>query len=119
MLEKLRAKSDKAKNVISLAFTIVIFAGIIFVWVSSWDAQKRETETREKTVSPVAGVMAMFEGLVANVKDAISGTPSFVESGAKPATPKTKSGEGKVGADGFDLSGVVIVDTALGTTTAH
>ena len=51
MLEKLRKKPEHIKKSISLVFTIVIFTGILFVWLSSWDARSRVGETREKTRS--------------------------------------------------------------------
>ncbi|SRR3989338_1340293 len=117
MLEKLRAKPHHIKQSISLAFTVIVFCGILFVWVSSWDARARDEEVRNKTVSPVWGVTSMFDGLVSGIKDKISGTPSFVETdgkatGTAPLSVATST-------DTFDLSGVVIIDSSRSTTTAR
>lgn len=108
MLEKLRAKPDHFKKSLSLILTIIIFSGILFVWISSWDARMRDQEIRDKTVSPIVGVTSMFDGLVAGFKEKISGTPSFVEnSGTTTVATST---------DSFDLSGVVVLDQSATTT---
>lgn len=108
MLEKLREKPHHIKQGLSIAFTIFIFCGILFVWVSSWDARARDKEVRGKTVSPIAGVTSMFSGFISGLKEKMSGTPSFVETDGKatstaPLTTATST-------DTFDLSGVVIID---------
>ncbi len=114
MLEKLRAKPDHIKKSISLVFTIVIFSGIVFVWLSSWDARNSGVETREKTLSPLAGFTTIFEGVSRDIKNAISGTPSYVENrpnaGVGTAT-STRTGD-------FDMSGVVVIDPSKVNTTA-
>ena len=114
MLEKLRSKPHHIKQGLSLAFTIFIFCGILFVWVSSWDARVRDKEVRGKTVSPVTGITSMFDGLVSGLKEKMSGTPSFVETdgkatGTAPLVTATST-------DVFDLSGVVIIDPSKGAT---
>ncbi len=114
MLKKLRAKSDHIKKIISLSFTILIFSGILFVWLSSWDARNSGGETREKTLSPLAGFTAVFQGISSDVKNAISGAPSYVENrrdgGESTASLATTTD--------FDISGVVIIDPSrVGTTT--
>ncbi|MBI5400526.1 MAG: hypothetical protein HZB12_00190 [Candidatus Yonathbacteria bacterium] len=114
MLEKLRSKPEHIKKSISLFLTIIIFSGILFVWVSSWDARTRGDEIRDKTVSPVIGVTSMFDGFVAGFKEKISGTPSFVEmngvtAGTEPITATST--------DSFDISGVVILDGSTATST--
>ncbi|HAS84894.1 MAG TPA: hypothetical protein DCS23_02370 [Candidatus Yonathbacteria bacterium] len=99
MLETLRAKPNHIKQSVSLALTIVIFSAILFVWVSSRDARSREVEVREKTVTPVDGVSAMFDGFLAGLKERTSNALS-----PKKETPTSTS------TDDFDLSGVVVID---------
>ncbi len=111
MLEKLRAKPDHIKKGISLAFTIVVFTGIVLVWMSSWDAQQQEDTVREKTVSPLSGFSAMIDGLTLSIKDALSGTPSFVETNGRSGTTTQATSTGN-----FDVSGVVIIDQSTTTT---
>jgi hypothetical protein len=117
MLEKMRAKSDSAKKSISLGFTFVIFAGIFFVWLSSWDARTNEQKIRDNTVAPLGGLGAMIDGFVMDVKDAMSGTPSFVKKGDKSNSAAGTSTPATTTANGFDLSGVVIIDNSHATTT--
>lgn len=106
MLQKLREKPHHIKQSISLGITIVIFSAILFVWVSSRDARSREVEVREKTVSPVDGVSVMFDGFLSGLKDRTSSALS-----PKKETATTTS------TDDFDLSGVVVIDPSLSTTT--
>ncbi|MFZ2303585.1 MAG: hypothetical protein WAV98_02210 [Minisyncoccia bacterium] len=106
MLQKLREKPHHIKQSISLALTLVIFSGILFVWVSSRDARSRGIEVREKTVSPVDGVSVMFDGFLSGLKD----RTSSAFSQKKEATTATST-------DDFDISGVVIIDPSLGATT--
>lgn len=105
MLETLRAKPHHIKQSISLAVTVVIFSVILFVWVSSRDARSREIEVREKTVSPVDGVSAMFDGFLSGFKERMSSAPTPL----KQATTT----------DSFDLSGVVIIDPSASSTKAN
>lgn len=107
MLEKLRSKPHHIKQSISLAVTIVIFSAILFVWVSSRDARSREIEVRAKTVSPVDGVSAMFDGFLSGFKERMSGA----NNANGTATTSTST-------DNFDLSGVVIIDPSSSTTKA-
>lgn len=110
MLKKLREKPHHIKQILSLAFTVFIFSGILFVWVSSWDARARDKEVRGKTVSPITGVTSMFDGFVSGLKERMSGTPSFVETDGKATNtvpPVTATST-----DTFDLSGVVIIDSS-------
>lgn len=102
MLEQLRAKPHHIKQSISLAITVVIFSAILFVWVSSQDARSREMEVKEKTVSPVDGVSAMFDGFLSGFKERMSSTPAPL----KQATTT----------DSFDLSAVVIIDSSATTS---
>ena len=106
MLETLRAKPNHIKQIISLAITVVIFSAILFVWVSSRGARLREVEVREKTVSPVDGVSVMFDGFLSGLKDRTSNA----------LTPKKKNTT-STSTDDFDLSGVVIIDPSVATTT--
>ena len=105
MLEKLRAKPDHIKKSTSLILTIVIFSGILFVWLSSWDARNRGGETRDKTLSPVASFGEVFRGVISDVQDSISGAPSYVES-RRGITASTTS---STSTNNFDMSGVVII----------
>jgi len=108
MLEKLRSKPDHFKKSFSLFLTIIIFSGILFVWVSSWDARLRDEEIRNKTVSPITGVTSMFDGFMSGLNEKISGTPSFVENGGSPAVATSTNS--------FDITGIVILDGSATTT---
>ena len=108
MLETLRAKPHHIKQSISLAVTIVVFSAILFVWVSSRDARSREIEVRAKTVSPVDGVSAMFDGFLSGLKERMSG-------GSKANDTSTTS----TSTDNFDLSGVVIIDPTASSTKGN
>lgn len=110
MLEKLRAKPNHIKQSISLAVTIVIFSGILFVWFSSRDARSRELEVRGMTVSPVDGVGAMFDGFVSGFKEKLSSQESAFDiekQGEEAVTPT----------DDFDISGVVVLDLSATTSS--
>ncbi len=113
MLEKLRGKPDHIKKSISLVFTIVVFSGILFVWLSSWDARNSGGETREKTFSPLAGFSAVFQGIISDVKTGISGTPSYAEN-RRDGVESTASG---TGTSDFDMSGVVVIDLSRVSTS--
>lgn len=115
MLEKLRAKSERAKRIISLGFTIAVFSGILFVWISSWGAQSQSEEIQSKAESPLASFSSMWDGLVMDVKDIISGAPSFTTNSATLAT--TTPSLAATSTDNFDVSGVVVIDPSEGTTT--
>lgn len=107
MLKKIQSKPHHIKQSIALTLTIIIFCGILFVWVSSWDARAREQEVRDKMVSPITGITSMFDGLIADFNKKISGAPLVKKDDATvPTAPK----------DNFDYSGVVVIDTS--TTTA-
>ncbi|OHA79419.1 MAG: hypothetical protein A2747_03255 [Candidatus Yonathbacteria bacterium RIFCSPHIGHO2_01_FULL_44_41] len=110
LLIRLRAKPSHIKQIISIVLTLAISSGILFVWVSSWDARSSELEVREKTVSPVDGVASMFGGFVEGLKERMSELPSFMEANSKTATTTPT--------DSFDLSGVVIIDQSATTTKA-
>lgn len=108
MLEKLRAKPDHIKQSIAIVLTIIIFCGILFVWVSSWDARSRDQEVRDKTVSPLSGVTSMFDGLISGLKGKIVNTrfsPEINNVGAVSTST-----------DNFDISGVVIIDSTASST---
>ncbi len=113
MLEKLRAKPDHIKKSISLIFTLVIFSGILFVWLSSWNARSSGEETREKTLSPLAGFGTIFEDIVSDVKNSISGAPSFVENRRVTGTSTVTS----AGVSDFDMSEVVVIDKKTSSST--
>ena len=106
MLNKIREKPDHIKHSLAIAITIVIFSCIVFVWWSSRDARTNEVEIREKTVSPVAGVAAMFDGFMLSVKERVLGDG---ENKAPEPTSTTT--------DSFDISGVVIIDHFVSSTT--
>lgn len=116
MLEKLRAKSDHFKKSFSLAFTIIIFSGVVFVWLSSSDARNTESETRDKTVAPLAGISAMLDGFQLSIKDMMSGAPTFAGTNGAPIATTTALTVATSSAN-FDLSGVVVIDPATATTT--
>lgn len=115
LLEKLRAKPEHTKIVVSLVTTVVIFGGVLFVWLSSWDARSQEGDTRSKTVAPLTGLSAMFDGFQLFVSDLISGVPQYVKMNELAPTSTPMSTTTAVG--NFDLSGVVVIDT-VSTTTA-
>jgi hypothetical protein len=110
MLEKLRAKPDHIKQTISVILSLIIFSGILFVWVSSRDARSRELEVRDKTVSPAKGVSSMFDGYISEAKQAVShlleSKKSVQDEMVATSTP----------VDTFDFSGVVIFDQTSSST---
>ena len=116
MLEKLRAKPDHIKKNVSLFLTTCIFCGILFVWVSSWDARIHDEENRSKTLSPIAGVTSMFEGLITNLNDKISGAPSYVDF-TEVATSTVSSTA--TSSNNFDISGVVVLDSSATSTPSQ
>lgn len=115
MLEKLRAKPEHTKLVVSLVTTVVIFGGILFVWLSSWDARSQEDSTRTKTVAPLTGLGTMFDGFQLFVSDLISGVPQYVKMNE---TISSSTATTTVATNNFDLSGVVIIDAASSTATS-
>ena len=119
MLQKLRAKPDHVKKSLSLFLTIVIFSVILFVWLSSWDARSREDESRAKAVSPLSGFGTMFEGFTAGLRESISDAPW----GGKNASSSPQASDEQVplsvatSSPSFDISGVIVIDGSVGTTT--
>jgi len=111
-LIRIRSKPHHIKQSVALTLTITIFSVILFIWVSSKDARSREVEVRAKTVSPAYGVISMFDGAVTNIKKQLSHVVSEIKK--RPASTTQEAPESAVD---FDLSGVVIIDTA--TTTAQ
>lgn len=107
MFEKLREKPHHIKQSISLALTIIIFCGILFVWITSLDARNSEQQVRANTVSPVTGVTSMFDGFISGFKEKMSGAPTENTNILVATTTAT---------DTFDLSGVVIIDPSASTT---
>jgi hypothetical protein len=120
MLEKLRAKPDHVKKSFALGMTIIIFSCILFVWVSSWDARLRGDEAREKTVSPLSGFTTMIEGFISGMRDSISGVPAYVENTPLVATTTQTINEETTATSSpsFDVSGVVVIDSSISTTTS-
>jgi len=116
MLEKLRAKPEHTKMVVSLVTTVVIFGCILFIWLSSWDARSQEGDTRSKTVAPLSGLSTMFEGFQLFVSDLISGVPQYVKMNETAPVSTSTAISSSVGS--FDLSGVVVIDTASSTATS-
>lgn len=110
LLIRIREKPHHIKQSIALAITIVIFSGILFVWWSSRDARSREMEVRGKTVSPIDGVSAMFDGFVSGMKERMTSNPASLEKSDLEATATST--------DSFDLSGVVVIDPVATTTKA-
>lgn len=108
MLEKLRSKPSHIKQIISILLTLVLSSGILFVWVSSWDARESELSVRENTVSPIDGVASMFDGFMSGFKERMSEFSSFGDTNTKTTMPTST--------DNFDLSGVVIIDPSATTT---
>ncbi|MEK7148714.1 MAG: hypothetical protein AAB770_02240 [Patescibacteria group bacterium] len=111
MLKRIREKPHHIKQSIALFTAIVIFSGILFVWVSSWDARARDQEVRDKTVSPITGVTSMFDGLVSGFNEKISGAQSPSKKASSSVATTTK--------DYFDLLGVVVIDPLATTTKAR
>lgn len=103
MLTTLREKPHHVKQIVSLVITIIIFSAIVFVWWSSRDARSRELEVQEKTVSPISGVVSMFDGLVADFVDTLSGGSDNVTA------TSTKE---------FDFEQVVVIDPSATTTVS-
>lgn len=145
MLEKLRAQPDHIKQRAVLGFTIVIFSGVAFVWVSSLGARLESREARAKTVSPIDSVASLFKGIVGDSKtvsnSALSDDKGVIqvvpqreqknEQSLQQATvlqvvgtpsdvttfPATNAMKNN---DDFDISGMVIIDstpTPRATTT--
>ncbi len=115
MLKKLREKPDHIKKIISLVIAIIISAVIFVVWLSSFDARQNGDEAREKTLSPIGGFMEVFQGVVSDVKNNISGMPSYVENigGQEAETITTTT---LTSPSVFDFSGVVIIDQLASST---
>ncbi len=115
MLKKLREKPDHIKQIIALVVAIVISAIIFAVWWSSFSARQNGEEAREKTLSPIAGFTEVFQGVVSDVKNSISGMPSYVENtvGQEAETTSTTTFGTK---PTFDFSGVVIIDSSASST---
>ncbi len=118
MLKKLRAKPDHIKKVISLGVAIVVTAIIFIVWLSSFEARQNGEEAREKTLSPIAGFMEVFQGVVLDTKESMSGVPSYIENidsqEAGTTTPTTSTST-----PAFDFSGVVIIDPSVNSWQAQ
>lgn len=107
MLESLRSKPHHIKQSISLVVTSVLFAGILFVWVSSQDARTRKVEVETKTVSPTEGFLSVFDGFWGDLKEkTLKG--AFSEREGKATTSTTT----------FDFNAVVVIDPGVATTSA-
>ena len=112
MLKKLQAKPHHIKKGIAL-FLATIISGVIFsVWISSWGARSQGEETRGKMVSPLTGFSTMFEGFTSEMRDSVSGVPEYVENNISVATSTATTSAT------FDLSGVIVLDSSVSTTTS-
>ncbi len=115
MLEKLRAKPDHIKEIISIVLSTLIFSVIAFVWLSSWDARNSGVETREKTLSPLGSLNVFFHGTVSDFRKNISDAPSYLDNNTSELGTSIPSA---TSSSGFDMSGVVVIDSMSTTTTA-
>lgn len=119
MLKRIQAKPEHVKKRISLALTIVIFSGIVFVWMSSWSARTISDESREKTASPTESFNEVFSGIVSEIKSKIADTPFFGSSVER--IDSNTVGTENVGWQAtssvpvLDLSRAVIIDRATST----
>lgn len=107
MLNKIRQKPDHVKHSLAIAITTVIFSCIVFVWWSSRDARSSSVFVREKTVSPLDGFTSMFDGFVSGIKDRLSNEVAPSEQSVSTSTED----------ESFDLSGVLIIDSSIATST--
>lgn len=105
MLNKLRSKPEHIKKSIALTLTVVIFSGIVFVWLSSWDARMNGRDAQGKALSPAAGLKELFQGAVSDAEKGLTSVPSYVKNTNTATTVATSS----IG-NTFDISGVVVID---------
>lgn len=134
MFEKLRTQPEHIKQRVALGLAIGIFSVILLTWVSSLGARGEGEETRENTLSPLAGVGAVFRGIVTDARTMFSSTtsPASVEQTEATSTPKSPPRleatviefapaapmpETKVLESDFDISGIVILDSKTATTS--
>ncbi|OHA83342.1 MAG: hypothetical protein A2937_00680 [Candidatus Yonathbacteria bacterium RIFCSPLOWO2_01_FULL_47_33b] len=112
MLEKLRAKPNHIKKSIALFLAAVISVIIFFVWVSSWDARTNGDAIRGKTVSPLSGFSTMLDGFMSDVREGVSGVPTYVENTPSPTIDTATT------SPSFDFSSVIVIDSSASTTTS-
>jgi len=109
MLKKIREKPHHIKRNIAFGLTVVIFSGILFVWVSSRDARAREAEIREKTVSPMDGLVTMFDGFTKGMKERLfRDTPS-----------SKKSDKSVISTDQVAFVSAPLIDLTVSTSTGQ
>lgn len=112
MLESLRSKPDYVKKIISFSLSSIIFLMIMFVWFTSYDARAHSEESREKALTPLSGFSAMFDNKVSEVKENYSANLMYTTTSTEkkesdsivPILPASVP-------QGFDASGVVVVDS--------
>lgn len=145
MLETLRAQPNEVKKRVAFAFTVAVFLVIVLIWVSSWRARLGYGDAGGRALSPLGGVGQIFKGIMRDTKATSLGTapsaPSLLEEDAREIlTPEGGAGlsrEPLLGAtvveatepasslgtkfgdiEGFDVSGIVVIDASLGEVSA-
>lgn len=118
MLKRIQAKPKHIKKRISFALTLAIFSGIVFVWLSSWNARTTSDDSREKTASPTESFREVFAGIISDAKSKILMNTSFYEEREESVeTSATVLWQATSTSTAFDMSGVVIIDLATSTAS--
>lgn len=73
-IEKLRRKPDNLKRSIALWVTIVLFALVVFVWLSSVNIvniKKEEKELGQKAPSPISAIKESVSSIFRNADEEV------------------------------------------------
>lgn len=104
MLQKLRAKPTHIKKSIALVVTIIIFSGIVFVWLSSWDMRLGGSGGKGSALSPIEGFKELFREAMTEAQSSATDLPAYKEAFHQATRIIASSSEP------FDVSGVVVID---------
>lgn len=114
--KKIQEKSVASRKRIAIVLTLASYAVVMFVWVSSWDARSQIEGNRDKALSPIAGISEVFHGFTARVSEELYPATLF----PKPESVNTSTSvsfqkQTANVAGGFDLSGIVVIDSSTST----
>ena len=120
MFKKIQEKPEHVKKNISLVLTLVIFGGIVFVWVSSRTARMVTNESRMRSASPIESFKEIFNGGISDIQHTITTSGFFGGSQEKVAPvdtvpPVVIESTTPTSTPRFDMSGVIIIDLATST----
>lgn len=121
MFNRIQEQPEHVKKRISLILTVILFGGIVFVWMSSRTARSVVEQSRTRTASPMESLKEVFNGEISGIRDTIMNAEFFGGEQRTAVPEETTSAvvEQPATSTPFDITGVVIIDLATSTKNAR